>query len=412
MAASSGTSPADGGSQGKNKLVQAALISQIALGILAMTACLPSMPFWIEHFGESQGRVQLTFAAYALAFALGQLVYGPLSDRFGRRRLLIAGLLVGLAGSVCAVFAQSLDAIIAARALQGAGTCAGIVIGRAIIQDNYVGAARTKMMALVGIVMGLCPPSGTLIGGQLHVSFGWQAPFVAIALTSCVLLVSALWILPADKPSVANRQTAGALMKSYWALVGDSRYLSFCLIAAFSTATFYVFLAATPIVLDAYGVAPNYIGWYIMFVPAAYIMGNILTTRVAGKLADQRLMSIGQALNVIGILLMLVLAITGWHHPLAIAVPLMCLGFGHGLLMPPTLVGAVGSMPALAGAAAAFAGMLQQLTGAAATSVNGLLDLRDATDMGWLMLLLTLTAIAAQMMPSILQRRKRASAAG
>lgn len=410
MVASAGIKPANGGGQGKSKLVQAVLISQIALGILAMTACLPSMPYWIEHFGESQARVQLTFAAYALAFALGQLVYGPLSDRFGRRRLLIIGLFVGLAGSVSAVFAQSLDAIIAARALQGAGTCAGIVIGRAIIQDNFVGAARTKMMALVGVVMGLCPPSGTLIGGNLHVSFGWQASFVAIALTSCALLVSAFWILPPDKPSVGERQTAGELMKSYWTLVADSRYLSFCLIAAFSTATFYVFLAAAPIVLDAYGVAPNYIGWYIMFVPAAYILGNVLTSRIAGKLADQRLMSIGQVLNVTGILLVLLLAITGWHHPLAIAVPLMCLGFGHGLLMPPTLVGAVGSMPALAGAAAAFAGMLQQLTGAAASSLNGMIDLSNATDMGWLMLLLTLVAIAAQMMPSVIGRGKRLSA--
>ncbi|MFK7965753.1 MAG: Bcr/CflA family efflux MFS transporter [Burkholderiaceae bacterium] len=404
MTSDPGTAQASDHRQGKSKLVQANLISQIALGIIAMTACLPSMPFWIEHFGESQARVQLTFAAYALAFAFGQLVYGPLSDRFGRRRLLIVGLLVGLAGSVSAVFAQSLDAIIAARALQGAGTCAGIVIGRAIIQDNFVGAARTKMMALVGIVMGLCPPSGTLIGGQLHVSFGWQAPFVAVALLSCLLLLSALLMLPPDKPSAANKQSAGELLKSYRSLIADIRYLSFCLIAAFSTATFYVFLAAAPIVFDAYGVAPNVIGWYIMFVPAAYIMGNLLTSRIAGKFADQRLMTIGQGFNVVGILLVLGFAMSGWYHPLAVAMPLMCLGFGHGLLMPPTLVGAVGAMPALAGAAAAFAGMLQQLTGAGASSLNGLLDLTDATDMAWLMLLLTLIAVAAQLMPAALRR--------
>jgi len=291
MTTSAGENAAHVAGQAKSKLAQTNLISQIALGILAMTACLPSMPFWMEHFGESQARVQLTFAAYALAFAFGQLVYGPLSDRFGRRRLLIVGLLVGLAGSVSAVFAQSLDAIIAARALQGAGTCAGIVIGRAIIQDQFAGAARTKMMALVGIVMGLCPPSGTLIGGQLHVSFGWQAPFAAIGLTSFVLLLSALWMLPADEPSAARQQTAGDLFKAYRALVADSHYLSFCLIAAFSTGTFYVFLAAAHIVLDAYGVPPNQIGWYIMFVPGAYIIGNFLTTRIAGKLSDQRLMT-------------------------------------------------------------------------------------------------------------------------
>ncbi len=376
--------------------VQINLLAQIALGILAMAACLPSMPSWIEMFDESQARVQWTFVAYLLAFAFGQLVYGPASDAFGRRRILIIGLLIGLAGSVAAVFAQSLDWLIACRALQGAGTCAGMAIGRAMIQDGFSGAARTRMMAFVGMVMGLCPPAGTLLGGQLHVSFGWRSSFIAMAVVTAGLLFAAWAGLPRDGSRPGSPSGMRQLLAGYTRLLADIRYLSFCLIAAFSSATFYVFLAAMPIVLNAYGVPPNRVGWYILFVPASYILGNLLTTRIAGRVDDRRLMRIGQVLNVAGISLVLLLALAGLHHPLAVAAPLIMLGCGHGLLMPPTLVGAVGAVPALAGTAAAVAGMLQQLTGAVASSLNGYLDLTSAMPMAALMLVLTLIAVAAQ----------------
>lgn len=379
------------------------LLCQISLGILAMAACLPSMPYWMEHFGESQARVQLTFAAYLLAFAFAQLIYGPLSDNYGRRPVLVVGLTLGLAGSIAAIFAQSLDALILARGVQGAGMGCGMVIGRAMIQDSFGGAARTKMMAYVGMVMGLCPPGGTLLGGRLHVMFGWQASFVAVSLITLVLLLAAWFGLPDQRRRDAR--SLGAMIRSYRILVADYSYLSFCFIAAFSSSAFYVFLAAAPIVLDAYDVPPDRIGWYILFVPAAYILGNLLTTRVAGRLTDQRLMLSGQLLNLVGIGTVLTLALAGLHHPIAIAAPLALMGFGHGLLMPPTLGGAVGAVPALAGAAAAMAGMLQQLTGAAASSLTGFIDLTTGTAMAALMLTLTLLAIAAQAAPALIRRR-------
>ena len=368
------------------------------------------MPFWMEHFGESQARVQLTFAAYLIAFAFTQLIYGALSDSYGRRRVLIAGLLIGLAGTVLAIFAQSLDGIIAARALQGAGTCSGMAVGRAMIQDSFVGAARTRMMAYVGMVMGLCPPAGTLLGGQLHVAFGWRASFVAIALVSVMLLLAAWFGLPHNRPQHARRPSLRQMLGSYRTLAGNMPYLSFCLVVAFSSSAFYVFLAATPIVLDSYGVAPNRIGWYILFVPVSYIVGNLLTTRLAGNLDDKHLMVIGQCLNVTGISCVLLLAVSGWHTPLAVAAPLALLGLGHGLLMPPSLAGAVGAIPALAGAAAAMAGMLQQLTGAIASSMTGFIDLTAGTDMAALMLLLTALAIGAQFLPRLARMKTSSDA--
>jgi DHA1 family bicyclomycin/chloramphenicol resistance-like MFS transporter len=163
------------------------LLAQISFGLIAMTICLPSMQEWGDVFGASQARVQLTFSGYVLAFGLFQLVYGPLSDRHGRRGVLLTGLaLLGL-GSLMAALAPNLDVLIAARVLQGAGSAAGTVVGRAMVQDQFQGSERTKVMAYIGMAMGLCPPVAAVIGGELHVRFGWQANFVLILVGALVM---------------------------------------------------------------------------------------------------------------------------------------------------------------------------------------------------------------------------------
>ncbi len=371
------------------------LLCQIAIGILAMAAPLASMPDWIEIFDASQERVQLTLAAYLAMFGLTQLVYGPLSDNFGRRRLLMIGTVVSLVGSLIAAFAPSLDTLIVARALQGAGMSAGMAVGRAMIQDYFVGPARTRMMAYMGMVMGLCPPGGTLLGGILHVQIGWRASFLAIAFVSVCLLAAAWFGLPADKAKQSRRSLSG-MIASYAELARTPRFLPYCLVAAFSSAAFYVFLAGTPNVMDAYGVPADRIGWFILFVPAAYILGNLLTTRLVGRYSDMQLMWTGQILTFIGVLLVVLLTYAGWYHPLVVSLPLALLGIGHGLMMPSVLAGAIGVVPALAGAAAAMAGMLQQLMGALGSVGTGFVDLSNALSMGLIMLLLTVLAIIAQ----------------
>ena len=158
------------------------LIAQLAFGLLAMTICLPSMQEWSALFGSSQAAVQLTFSGFVVAYGVLQLVYGPLSDRWGRKRVLLLGLAVGCAGSVMAALAPDLNTLIAARVLQGAGCAAGMVVGRALVQDLFQGPQRTRVMAYVGMAMGLVPPVATVVGGQLHVWVGWQANFVLVAL--------------------------------------------------------------------------------------------------------------------------------------------------------------------------------------------------------------------------------------
>lgn len=362
---------------GHKPALVAALIAQIAFGLIAMTICLPSMPSWAEGFGVGTATVQLTFSAYVVAYGVLQLLYGPLSDRLGRRRVLLAGLAVAGVGSVAAALADSLPALVAARALQGAGAAAGMVIGRALVQDLFDGSERTRVMGFVGMAMGLCPPSATLIGGQLHVRLGWEASFWLVAALAAVLWLLAWRTLPASAarpPASAGSVPvpwARAMTAAYAQLLRERAYLVFVGILSMTTATFYAFLGGAPAVLGRLGVGPEAMGLYIMAIPLSYIVGNYLATRWARVLGDRALMRWGQAASIAGPALALALALGGASSALAFAGPLVLLGLGHGLLMPPTLAGTVGVLPALAGAAAAGAGLMQQLMGALGGYVVG-----------------------------------------
>jgi len=386
------------------------LVLQLAFGLLSMTICLPSMQDWPAQFVASQASVQLTFSLYVAAYGGLQLVYGPLSDRLGRKPILMLGLSLALAGSLLAALAPNLMVLVLARALQGAGSAAGMVVGRAMVQDLFHGAERTRMMAYIGIAMGLCPPLATLLGGQLHVWLGWQANFVLMAVMALVLLVSAWRVLPARSATppqaVGQALGLGKLLDAYARLLREPAFLLYVTILATSTATFYAFLAGAPLVLGGYGVGPAQIGWYIMAIPFPYVVGNVLTSRLIHRIGDSGLMHLGQTSVLCGLGLLLALGLAGWHTPLAFVLPLVLLGLGHGLLAPSVLAGTVGLVPTLAGSAAAVGGLMQQLTGALGGYVVGLLSHNGPVNLGLLMLGLSLCGMAAQWRLHHVSRRR------
>jgi DHA1 family bicyclomycin/chloramphenicol resistance-like MFS transporter len=406
--ASHTTQPVAGGTgvgplPGKRTWLIANLLGQIAFGLLAMTICLPSMQEWGAIFQADQAAVQLTFSAYVVAYGGLQLVYGPLSDRHGRKNVLLVGLALAGIGSLLAALSPDLPSLTAARFLQGAGAAATMVVGRSMVQDLFQGAERTRVMAYIGMVLGMCPPLATVIGGQLHVRLGWQSNFVLMTALAALMFLAAWRGLPARPPLRADGDSAQthwlvAMGRAYARLAREPAFRLYVTILSLSTATFYAFLAGAPIVMRSYGVGPDGVGWYIMCVPMAYIVGNFLTSHWVRDKGERRVMQIGQAAAVTGLVLLLALGFAGLKTPLAFSLPLILLGLGHGLLVPPSISGTVGLIPALAGAAAAAAGLVQQLMGAFGGYAVGLMPHDGAVNLGLLMMGFTLCALAAQWM--------------
>ncbi len=379
------------------------VLAQISFGLLAMTLCLPSMQEWGAIFSTHQADVQLTFSGYVVAYGALQLVYGPLSDRHGRKPILMLGLVVAGLASVMAALATDIAQLTAARVLQGAGSAASMVVSRSMVQDLFAGPQRTRVMAYIGMAMGMCPPLATLIGGQIHVRLGWQTNFVVLAVLALLLLVAAWLGLPrVAQPPPADGHWLRSMFSAYARLLREPRFLLYVAILAATTATFYAFLAGAPIVLKGYGIGPDGIGWFIMAVPVSYILGNFMTSRLIAQAGESRVMAWGQALTLGGLVVMLALGLGGVKTALAVALPLLLLGFGHGLLNPPALAGTVSVLPALAGSAAAVAGLMQQLTGATGGYLVGLVPHEGAVNLGWMMLAFALTGTVAQL---LLRRR-------
>jgi DHA1 family bicyclomycin/chloramphenicol resistance-like MFS transporter len=187
------------------------------------------------------------------------------------------------------------------------------------------------------------------------------------------------------------------MITAYKRLMRERDFVLYVVILAMTTSTFYIFLAGAPIVLRAYGVGPEGVGWYIMCVPITYIAGNFLTSHLIHRLGEQRMMLSGQVCALTALSVLLLLGFSGVNSPWAFTVPLMLLGLGHGFLNPPALAGTVGVIPVLAGSAAAVAGLMQQLTGAVGGVLVGWVSHENAVNVGLLMMAFTVCGLLAQL---------------
>jgi DHA1 family bicyclomycin/chloramphenicol resistance-like MFS transporter len=267
-----------------------------------------------------------------------------------------------------------------------------------MVQDYFSGADHSRIMAYIGMAMSMCAPIATVVGGQVHVHFGWRANFILIAILALVLSAITLMVLPPDQRSrTARAHWLREMWDAYASLMRIPAFIAYVAILSLSTATFYIYLAGAPSIFAHYGVGPARVGFFIMVVPMSYIAGSFLTSRLVRRFTDAELMLTGHCISLTGIGIMFTLALIGIGSPLAVALPLVLLGIGQGLLMPSTLAGTVGVVPSLAGAAAGAGGLAQQLCGAFGGYAIGLFEHDGALKLACLMLVFMLSAFSAQL---------------
>ena len=376
----------------------ALLVAMAGLSSLSLNILVPAIPGLAAKFAADPASVQLAVSLYLMGLAAAQLVFGPLSDRFGRRPVVLAGLALATIASTAAIFAASIASLVSARIAQSLGASSGQTIGRAIIRDLYDREHAASMIGLVTSVVVLMPMVAPLIGGILDTLFGWEAIFVFAATVSFTVFAWAALALPETRklsPASGQRHFRADLA----ALAASPRFFGYALCAGLGSAPFFSFLGAAPhVVVTLLGrTSAEYGLWF--FVPSiGFMAGNFAVSRLTARFGIDALIWWGIALTIIGCLLnvLVYVALPGWEMA-TIFLPQIVIGVGNGLLLPTSIAGAVSIRPQVAGTASGATGFIQMAIAAAAAQLGGnvIAHAPDAMPMLLLMLMFGIaTAIA------------------
>lgn len=350
----------------------ALLIAVSAVSPLGINMYLPSIPGMARALGVDFTTIQLTLSLYLGAMALGQLIIGPLSDRFGRRPVLLIGLLTFVAGSVLCLLAQSIGALIFGRIVQAIGGCAGITLSRAIVRDLYGRNQVASMIAYVTMGMAVAPMVAPTIGGLLETFFGWRASFAFLIGFGGLALVFAYGRLRETNHNRASGETARELLQGYRSLFRSRQFWGYTLVTSFVSAMFFAFLAGAPyVMIELLRRSPAEYGFYFAMVPCGYILGNFVTGRIAGTMGPNRMILAGTLLSLASIASMAALIASGFLVPVALFGPMLFIGVANGLVLPSGIAGAVSVRPDLAGAASGLSGSFQIGFGALVAPIVG-----------------------------------------
>jgi DHA1 family bicyclomycin/chloramphenicol resistance-like MFS transporter len=356
-----------------------ALLSAVtALAFCGLHMVVPVLPLLVVVFDDSAARVQLVLSLYLAGIAAGQLVYGPASDRFGRRPVLLAGLATFLLGTALCALAWSLPALIAGRVLQALGACAGIVLARAIIRDVYDREAAARGLALVMMAMTLAPAISPACGAYLAEWFGWRAIFALLGGLGAIVFVATAARLGETNFTRTRLDLAGTAA-AYGTLLRSPAFVAFALCSACTSASWFTFIASAPHILsDALHQPPSTYGLMILLPMATYMLGNAIAARFAQRFGALRLLLCGRALAFIG-----AAALTIWNGSAALGawtlfLPIALAEIGDGMSQPALMAAALSIHPRLAGTASGLMGFLQMTTASIGSFVVALLPYDNA----------------------------------
>ena len=345
----------------------ALLIAMTAIAPLTLNIIVPAVPNLAVVLDASVDTVQLTVSLYLLVLAFSQLALGPLSDKFGRRPVIIAGLALTALMSAAALLASSITGLIVARSLQALGASTGLVVGRAIIRDRYHRDRAASMIASVTMVVIAAPMVAPLLGGFLDTLFGWQSIFIFIACACLIVLAWAALALPETRVVQPDAKPI-RFLPEIRALTSDRRFAGYVLCAALGTAPFFLFLGGGPhVVVSIMGRTSAEYGLWFAVNALGYLAGNFGAWRYSAWYGVDRMIWWGLLVSLTGVALSV--GLTGWlpdAGPASLFLPQLIISLGNGLLLPNSFAGAVSVRPQAAGAASGIAGFGQMALGAAA----------------------------------------------
>ena len=341
-------------------------------GTLGMHIFVPALPAAAHDLDAGIGAMQMTVSLYIFGLAIGQLVYGPLSDRFGRRPMLMAGLTLFAGAGLAAAVAPGVDALIVARLFQAFGGCAGLVLGRAIVRDTAIPREAARRLALMNLMVTLGPGVAPLVGGALSASLGWRSIFVVLAALGLANLLLAWRLLPETGPPAAS-VTASQLARDYWGLLRSPTFLGYSIGGGCATTSLYAFIAAAPFIFIGQLHRPaGEVGVYLAILVSGVWLGSMLASRLIGRVALGRLLVGANALGIAASLVLLGAVLSDRLSVTLTIGAMFAFTVGVGVAAPAALTQAIGVNPRVIGSASGLYGFTQMAVGALCTAVAGL----------------------------------------
>lgn len=346
----------------------ALIVAITACGTLGMHLIIPALPDTARALGVSAGAIQLTITLYLIGLAIGQLLYGPISDRFGRRPVLLGGLALFTLAGIATAAAPTAWALVVARILQSIGACAGLVLGRAIVRDSAAPDRAAAQLAMLTMVMSMAPAIAPVLGGYATAWIGWRAAFALLAIIGAVTLVLAVLMLP-ETNRVQSGTRASMLIGSL-RLFRSRAFCGYVLGGAFTTTSFYAFMAASPFILiDLLHQPTERVGLYYLLLMAGVAAGSFLANRVAGRIRVKVALRLANSFAIAGAALFMLADLLDMLSVMTVIAPVVLFMVGAGMASPFALAGAVSVNSHAIGAASGVYGFTQMAYGAFCTVI-------------------------------------------
>lgn len=372
--------------------------SMIALGPLSIDMYLPSFPAIERSFGAPSGSLQLTLATYFVGLALGQVLYGPISDRFGRKPPLYFGLTLFVIAAIGCSFSTSVTQLVTLRLLQGLGGCAPIVITMAVIRDSAAGAEAARTFSRLLLVMGIAPIVAPLAGGWLLTTFGWQSIFHVLAAVGVACLVAMHFGLRETRdPKHVVPLNLLAVLRSYGELLVTRSFMGYALVGATASTGLFAYIAGSPyLLIEIYGVAPENFGWIFGANAAGFVVGSQVNARLVSRYGAAGVLHRSVVVPAMAGIGLAAFAFIGW-----LPLPLLAAGFfGYvgslGFINPNAMASALASQGHRAGTASALSGSMQFTFATLAGALMGLWHDGTAWPLACVMAVCGTTALLAE----------------
>ncbi|RXZ36351.1 Bcr/CflA family efflux MFS transporter [Oxalobacteraceae bacterium CAVE-383] len=345
------------------RILLTVLVLLSASGLIASDINLPGMGIAALALHSPISALQQTFSIYLIGLAVAQVLYGPLSDTYGRRSLVLFGLLLFTVASITCAGAPNVTVFAIGRLLQALGAGAGVVIGRAIVVDIFDKQTSARVFATIMPIVGASPALSPLIGGYLTLQFSWRVPFLFTALLGISTLILVVTKIPETLPKEQRHHTLLATVKNYAGLLINASFLAYTVNLCVTYAAYFGYLAASPVIFSAMGMTPTLISYCYISVAFPYIVGNLISRKLIHKYSINRLLAVGYVLFVIGAGSFFLCGLYNTTSPIPILLNMAIMTLGNGFLIPLSYAGGITNFPKSAGAASGLMGALQLTVG-------------------------------------------------